>query len=1629
MNTVRFGVLGPLEVTDGRGPIPLGGPKQRRLLAVLITRLGEPVSVDALVEAVWDGQAPRSATKTLQGYVVHLRRALFTGAGGTDAGIVTLPAGYRLDAAPEAVDAVRFTSLVAKGRQTSGAREWSQAKVYLEEALALWRGSAYAEFGGAEFAAAETARLGELRLVANETRLDVELALGEDAGLVPELSKALADQPTRERLWELLIRALYRAGRQSDALKAYLRAREILAEELGVEPGPALQAVHAAVLAQDPLLEHPGAAGAGRLPSQPTSGVYAFDGRGPDLSWLRAQWLAAIDQGGRVAVVSGAGGLGKTRLLRAFADDVARSACLVIRRTGLTAPAPATIAAVAAGRPALVVLDDPVTGLDPRALASFRILVVAAVDPVRAPEHVLASLGSAEWRELEPLPGDVCERIARRWVADDPEGVDLDPILMKAGGSPGYLHRMMAEALEQRSRRRIEASVTQLRSASADVAALRAGVMRGVRGLRRGRVLTTPEAGDGSSTGPLCPFRGLEAYGRGDAALFHGRDTVIGQLVARVAETALVAVVGGSGTGKSSVVQAGLLVSLADGCLPGSTSWPQHVVTPADVLPAPSQAPSVVVVDQFEQAWTVHGEERRGRYLDAVMALADAGHHVVLTLRTDHLDRCSEHPRLRGAVADGTVLLGPLGAEELTQVITGPAEFAGCEVEPLLVDRILAEVRGLPAPLPLLSTALLDTWERAADSTLTLDAYRRGGGVGGSLARRAEAVFAGLDPEEQYAARRVLLRLATGERGALVRRRCPYDEVAHDEPARGAVDALVSARLIIVDAGVVEVAHEALFENWPRLRDWLDEDEQGRRLRAHLAPAAQEWASGGRPDSELYRGVRLDAAEDWASQHAADLNQVERDFLTASLARADEELRVQRARATREARSRRRLRSILAAMTVAVATTISATVVAVRQQREATQLEHLAVARQLGASALVNQPLDHSLLMAVSALRLNDNVDTRSYLLAALQRSPAARTVVRGDGEQLRSFTVTGRSGIPVASTPTGRLLTWSPAGSRTPAPTSFFAPDVPVVLAARPATDQVVAAGAYDGAPSVPKITIWDARGVRQALPDLQDATRLVTSLAWTPDGRWLAAAQDAGDTLVWDFNHLDRPALHIAGDKNRGRLLAAVGSDAFAVVERSGAGKVWRPGVSAPLRTLSVDEDVTAVASNQNGSLLATGRQDGAVVVWSRSGRVHALTNHLGPVTALAFSSDGRLLASGGRDGAGIVSDPVTGRLLSRLSGHTDAVTGAAFTSDGRMLYASSRSGQVIGWDLAHPNNLARQISAPGSSAFTWMAVSATGELATVNNDSVRFWSAQDNDPPSRPIQVGDSPLRSGAFSPDGRLFATVEKSGAARLIDVPGRQLKGTLTYEIPGPALDVGFSPDGQKAVVAAADRDFSSSAYLVDIPTKSQDGAPIPLQWIADRISWGRNGRHIAATYQTNSVIGIGVYDLHTRIPLWSLQSTTTRTDWKAVSGFSWSPDGSTIATGDTAGRVRLWRATDGAPAGAGWQIPIRPLSLASSPDGRILASAGSEGIVILNDVATGAQIGPQLVASDHQNTMVRFDPSGHLIVATADGGLWRWSIDAPTMIRTACTIAGRNLTAVEWAELHTGYPYLTACPN
>jgi DNA-binding SARP family transcriptional activator len=361
---VQFRLLGPLEAQDGERRVELGRPKQRVLLAVLLVHANQVVSLDRLVEELWGEQPPPQAAASLQTYVSNLRRALEPGrpARAPSRVLVSQPPGYRLVVGAGDLDAARFAALAEEGHRLLEASRPAAAARVLREGLELWRGPALAEVADEPFAVAERNRLEELRVAALEDRLAADLDLGRHAAAVAELEELAGRYPFRERLHGLLMLALYRSGRQAEALQAFADARRALADELGIDPGRWLRELETGILRQDPGLDWtpppaepgspPGETGgpageAGRVlaASVPRSSQTADElvGRDDPLAALDGVLAGARGGRGRVVLVAGEPGIGKTRLAWAWpggaaTKETARRRCGPGRRWRASCP-------------------------------------------------------------------------------------------------------------------------------------------------------------------------------------------------------------------------------------------------------------------------------------------------------------------------------------------------------------------------------------------------------------------------------------------------------------------------------------------------------------------------------------------------------------------------------------------------------------------------------------------------------------------------------------------------------------------------------------------------------------------------------------------------------------------------------------------------------------------------------------------------------------------------------------------------------------------------------------------------------------------------------------------------------------------------------------------------------------------------------------------------------------------------------------------------------------------------------------------------------------------------------------------------------------------------------------------
>ena len=541
------------------------------------------------------------------------------------------------------------------------------------------------------------------------------------------------------------------------------------------------------------------------------------------------------------------------------------------------------------------------------------------------------------------------------------------------------------------------------------------------------RTLAGPATPARVSAEGICPFKGLASFEPVDADYFFGRERLVAELVARLVGARFLGIVGPSGSGKSSVLRAGLLPALAEGVLPGSERWRRLLLRPGerpldelrrvlvsgardplvealDALPANERL--LLAVDQLEELFTAcRSEAERAAFADTLArAAADPEGRavVVVALRADFYGRFAAYPGLAELLGANHVLVGPMQASELRRVVELPAGRVGLRVEPELADALVDDVEGEPGALPLLSTALLELWQKRQDNALALAAYRESGGVHGAVARLAEGTYARIPDGRKPLVRAIMLRLVgEGEGDAPVRRRAPLAELdlERNEDVADVLATLADSRLVTVGEGSVEVAHEALLREWPRLREWIEEDAEGRRLRRHITEAATEWDAAGRDQGELYRGARLAAALEWTADHALDLNELEREFVTES--REVSERETKRAR-----RTNRRLRALLAGVAVLLAAALAGGIFAVIQRGEARDAETAQLAQRLGAQALVEEDLDRSLLLARQAVAIDDSPQTRSYLLSDLLRAPAVTGVMHGESDILRAIAV-----------------------------------------------------------------------------------------------------------------------------------------------------------------------------------------------------------------------------------------------------------------------------------------------------------------------------------------------------------------------------------------------------------------------------------------------------------------------------------------------------------------------------------------------------------------------------------------------------------------------------------------------
>lgn len=1133
-----------------------------------------------------------------------------------------------------------------------------------------------------------------------------------------------------------------------------------------------------------------------------------------------------------------------------------------------------------------------------------------------------------------------------------------------------------------------------------------------------------------------CPYRGLLAYDVDDAEQFFGRDDEVAACLGVLAREHVVAVVGASGGGKSSLARAGVAATLR------RRGRRVTVMTPG---PHPMLAleqvgglrpHGVVVVDQLEEVVALCEEEaERTAFLDRLAGHVEAGEDLVMTLRADRLAAVSVHRPFARSLERGLHLLGGMSTDDLSSAIEGPARKAGLLLEPGLVDLLVQEVSGEPGALPLLSHALAQTWERCEGRTLTVEGYRTSGGIQGAVARSAERVFLGLDEDDRRAAQALLLRLVVPmSAGEPTRSRIPRRLVAADTRHEEIVEQLVAARLVTSDGETVELAHESLAKAWPRLRGWLDADVEGQLMLRHLAITADSWGAMGRPDSELYRGTRLARASEWQAFSGADLTATESDFLQASQSLARAEARSAEERLRDQARSNRRLRGLLVAVVAALVIALFAGALAVREGGRADTQATLAAVRELAAAS--------------RALRAED--PELAVLLALEATSPALAgdEPTREAVESLHAAVTSSRLTMMVDGA--GGSVSWSPDGR-------FLA---------------------HEGPEDSGLVEVLDA-ATGEPVRSFRGHDVDVNHVAFGPEGQ-LATAGDDGALRVWGPQS-DELLTEVLGD---GAVwspsFATQGPERFAAVWReSGRVRVTTVGSdgSPSVQTLRFKGPVSEAELSPSGRWMAAvvGDPSSAAIVDARTAEVrHRLSGHSSPVQTVAISPDGRWVATGGRAGEVRIYDATDGRLVHTPGDGRSSIFALAWSPDSRQLAASEDQGEIRLFEVTL--SAARQtLTLPGASTgggLIGLAFSPDGTRLLGGDWSITVASVWDVG------LSGDAEVMNArgafgahgtAFGPGGRLFTvaegasvdvyedtaderpvrlrapgvTVRPEAGFRALDVSadgsavgiGNSLSGAAVWDtasgdllfstLGSPSVRrfrsrTTFGPDGRHVAVATVDR----------IDVRSRDGASLARLRARDGYGFrdpvlSPDGSRVAALRfplnrrQRNSLAG-DPFPLASRpgwdVIWWDWRSGEVREVPKTGYGHDaeFSPDGTKLALPAVGGETQVLDVASGEVAYTLDGHEAGVIGLDFSADGRLVATGGLDGLTIVWDAEDGAEL-LRLPTSDHEVSSVAFSPDGrHLATDSLTTDVVRvWTLDVAELRGLAADQVARDLTAAE----------------
>lgn len=1144
-----------------------------------------------------------------------------------------------------------------------------------------------------------------------------------------------------------------------------------------------------------------------------------------------------------------------------------------------------------------------------------------------------------------------------------------------------------------------------------------------------------------------CPYRGLLAFQPEDRAYFFGREPVVSELLARLGTGRLLALVGASGSGKSSVLRAGVVAVINAEEVPGL--GPARVVTPASdraLLTAGRDGDELLVVDQFEELFT-HWDDATTRtaFIDRLVARTGA---VAIGVRADMYGRLAEHPALARAVAANQVILGPMSDAELERAVTEPARLAGLRLEPGLAELAVRDVAGEPGALPLLSHALRSTWARRSGRTLMVASYRASGGVASAIALTADALLEELPADHRQLMRGTFLRLTQlSDDGAASRRRVPVPELVPaglDPEVVGALlERLAEARLITLSEDAAEVAHEVLIREWPTLRSWLEEDREGIRLHRRLGDAARLWEIGGRQPADLYRGARLAGATEWARSHRDELNATERAFLDTGVAQSDHERRAER-------RANRRLRVLLAGVVVLLAAALITGATALVQRNHARAQALTSDAERLGAEALSDPNVDHSMLLAVTGVTLQNRPETRSDLFADLEQNPALIRIIRPSDVEITALRVSPDGTLLAVGDASGTvrfidLATWRTTGPvvRLDEPVGEralnFSPDGRTVMA--------LAIGAESSELDAIDVQRRRARRVLAWRGSAPTPPIGFEAVAYSPDGSQLALTEDNDHGPDGDMPSMARLVML---DAATGRVLwqrryplrpdqadphvMFMPAGTLLTSAQQGDTLLWDPRTGRILRRFSLG-GLPALAPN--GRTLALGQnspsaddQSAQVALLDlRTGSHHTLLATLPDhwIRSLAFTPDGSEIAGAATDGEH-VWDAASGKIAESYAVESGPHSLSVLDSGTDTLISGQQDGSLAAFDLSGRRRLGRAFSwnSPANACDDSPCVvvnrqssvlatdQADGTVALVDLRSLRLWR-------TLPARDG-STAAAMSFMPDGRTLITGGINRRVTFWDLhTGRVVR---TMQFAQPVWWTAASADGKLLAVQTGPSDgLGNRVELVRISTGSVLQSHT-LPYGPSGVELSRNGRELVALgcCWTGTESALVAWDTHTGRQLFNLGADVD------ANAFDISPDSGLLGVGTGAGQLRLLDARTGRPTAPPLQAATGEIfEIAFSPDGRNIAVSSTDHTASVWDLPARERVGDQFGPYVGTVPNVLFEPNGRLLIGLLSNAI-EWPMNVHTWERFACNVAGRNLTAAEWHDVLPDRQVRTICP-